>query len=26
GVPLPAPVRGAMRAMSKVMTSTAYWL
>ncbi|MFQ6706062.1 demethoxyubiquinone hydroxylase family protein, partial [Bordetella pertussis] len=25
-VPLPAPVRGAMRAMSKVMTSTAYWL
>ncbi|MFQ6685322.1 demethoxyubiquinone hydroxylase family protein, partial [Bordetella pertussis] len=24
--PLPAPVRGAMRAMSKVMTSTAYWL
>ena len=26
GVPLPAPVRGAMRAMSKVMTSTAYWI
>jgi len=26
GVPLPAPVRGAMRAMSRVMTSTAYWI
>ncbi len=26
GVPLPAPVRGAMRAMSKVMTGTAYWI
>ncbi|MCD0504542.1 2-polyprenyl-3-methyl-6-methoxy-1,4-benzoquinone monooxygenase [Bordetella petrii] len=26
GVPLPAPVRGAMRAMSRIMTSTAYWL
>ncbi len=26
GVPLPAPVKTAMRAMSKVMTSTAYWI
>lgn len=26
GVPLPAPVKGAMRAMSKVMTTTAYWI
>jgi len=26
GVALPAPVRGAMRAMSRVMTGTAYWL
>lgn len=26
GVPLPAPVRGAMRAMSRLMTSTAYWI
>jgi ubiquinone biosynthesis monooxygenase Coq7 len=26
GVPLPAPVRGAMKAMSKVMTQTAYWI
>ena len=26
GVPLPAPVRGAMRAMSKIMTTTAYWI
>jgi len=26
GVPLPAPVRGAMRAMSRVMTATAYWI
>lgn len=26
GVPLPAPVRIAMRGMSKVMTTTAYWL
>lgn len=26
GVPLPAPVRAAMRAMSRVMTSTAYWV
>ncbi|MFD4837241.1 2-polyprenyl-3-methyl-6-methoxy-1,4-benzoquinone monooxygenase [Achromobacter sp. NPDC058515] len=26
GVPLPAPVKMAMRAMSKVMTSTAYWI
>lgn len=26
GVPLPAPVKGAMRAMSKVMTTTAYWV
>ena len=22
----PAPVRGAMRAMSKIMTTTAYWI
>ncbi|SAI26922.1 ubiquinone biosynthesis protein [Bordetella ansorpii] len=26
GVALPAPVRGAMRAMSRVMTRTAYWI
>ena len=26
GVPLPAPVKMAMRAMSKVMTTTAYWI
>ena len=26
GVPLPAPVQGAMRLMSKVMTGTAYWI
>ncbi|MGS1009289.1 2-polyprenyl-3-methyl-6-methoxy-1,4-benzoquinone monooxygenase [Achromobacter anxifer] len=26
GVPLPAPVKAAMRAMSKVMTTTAYWV
>jgi ubiquinone biosynthesis monooxygenase Coq7 len=26
GVSLPAPVRGAMKAMSKVMTGTAYWI
>jgi 3-demethoxyubiquinol 3-hydroxylase len=26
GVPLPAPVRGVMRLMSKVMTGTAYWI
>lgn len=26
GVPLPAPVRGAMRLMSRVMTGTAYWI
>src|SRR5690606_12342613 len=26
GVPLPAPVKLAMRGMSKVMTSTAYWI
>ncbi len=26
GVPLPAPVRTAMRASAKVMTSTAYWI
>jgi len=26
GVPLPLPVRGAMRLMSKVMTGTAYWI
>lgn len=26
GVALPAPVRGAMRLMSKVMTGTAYWI
>lgn len=26
GVPLPMPVKTAMRAMSKVMTSTAYWI
>ncbi|MNO08512.1 2-nonaprenyl-3-methyl-6-methoxy-1,4-benzoquinol hydroxylase [compost metagenome] len=26
GVPLSAPVKTAMRAMSKVMTSTAYWI
>lgn len=26
GVPLPAPVRGAMRAVSKVMTTLAYWV
>lgn len=26
GVPLPVPVKAAMRAMSKVMTSTAYWI
>src|SRR3546814_20276104 len=25
GVSLPAPVRGAMRAMARVMASTAYW-
>ncbi|MGB3436447.1 2-polyprenyl-3-methyl-6-methoxy-1,4-benzoquinone monooxygenase [Achromobacter sp.] len=26
GVPLPTPVKAAMRAMSKVMTTTAYWV
>ena len=26
GVPLPGPVKAAMRAMSKVMTTTAYWV
>jgi len=26
GVPLPGPVKAAMRAMSKVMTTTAYWI
>ena len=26
GAPMPAPVRGVMRLMSKVMTTTAYWL
>jgi ubiquinone biosynthesis monooxygenase Coq7 len=26
GVPLPAPVRGTMKAMSRVMTRTAYWI
>jgi ubiquinone biosynthesis monooxygenase Coq7 len=26
GAPMPAPVRGAMRLMSKVMTTTAYWI
>ncbi len=26
GIPMPAPIRGAMRAMSKVMTTTAYWI
>jgi ubiquinone biosynthesis monooxygenase Coq7 len=26
GEPMPAPVRAAMRLMSKVMTTTAYWV